>query len=478
MGYRFTLCAGSVFGWIPEMGLRVRVVLVVLSLLATAALAVPLALRLADRRTAVLAAERGAQLVALADMAAGPDASLDRVVDRYYEVYGEGVLITDFDGRTLAARGISSSDPGVVTAADRAMVDAPAPRWARILPWGGGHRVLDATGVRRNGELVGAVVVAVDTTAAARDVSIAWLWVVVGCVGLLAVSVAAARALTRWVLRPLDGLERAVADMTEGVSGPPANVAGPPELRHFTSAFNAMTQVVRTSLDRQRRLIGDASHQLRNPLAAVRLRADTLEDHVVEAGRTTYTSMSAELDRLENLLGQLLRLARAEQASGRRRVGLAAAVEQSTDLDDLIRERIAFWQPIADRQRQRLCHRSESPRLAVQLARHDVEQLLDVAVDNALRYSGPDTSVTVAASPAGAMVELIISDNGCGLAEQDLAKAADRFWRGHDDDTGTGLGLAIAREIAAGHGGAISLESAPEGGLLVRFSLPAAGGTS
>ena len=156
-------------------------------------------------------------------------------------------------------------------------------RGPRILPWDR-HRVLAAAGVRRDGELVGAVVLAVDTTVAARDVAHGWLWVAVGCLGLLVLAVVVARALTRWVLRPLNGLERAVAEMTEGVAGPPADVAGPPELRHFTSAFNTMAQVVRASLDRQKRLVADASHQLRNPLAAVRLRADTLEDYVAEAG--------------------------------------------------------------------------------------------------------------------------------------------------------------------------------------------------
>ena len=163
-----------------------------------------------------------------------------------------------------------------------------------------------------------------------RSAGCGWHLAVSACSSL---AVLVARALTRWVLRPLNGLERAVAEMTEGVAGPPADVAGPPELRHFTSAFNTMAQVVRASLDRQRRLVADASHQLRNPLAAVRLRADSLEDYVTEAGRSTYGSMTAELDRLENLLEQLLRLARAEQVSGSRRVGLSAAVAESTDLD-------------------------------------------------------------------------------------------------------------------------------------------------
>jgi signal transduction histidine kinase len=315
---------------------------------------------------------------------------------------------------------------------------------------------------------------AVDTTVTARGVANGWLWVAAGCLALLVLAALFGRALTRWVLRPLDGLERAVAEMTEGVSGPPADVAGPPELRHFTSAFNTMAQVVRASLDRQRRLVADASHQLRNPLAAVRLRADSLDDYVIGAGRSTYGSMTAELDRLENLLQQLLRLARAEEVSGSRRVGLSTTAAESTALDDVIAERMAFWEPVADGQHQRLHYHSDHPGLAVQLARHDAEQLLDVALDNALRYAGPDTSVTVSTVRTGDVVELIVSDSGSGLPEEDLSRAAARFWRGQDDSAGTGLGLAIASEIAAGHGGAISVERAPEGGLLVRFCMPAA----
>jgi signal transduction histidine kinase len=195
---------------------------------------------------------------------------------------------------------------------------------------------------------------------------------------------------------------------------------------------------------------------------------------VVEAGRATYGSMSAELDRLENLLQQLLRLARAEEVSGSRRVGLSTAVADSTDLDDVVEQRIAFWQPVADGRHQQLRYRSDHPGLAVPLARHDVEQLLDVALDNALRYCGQGATVTVSTVAADTTVELSVSDDGPGLPDEDLSRAAARFWRGRDDKDGTGLGLAIAGEIAAGHGGTIAVERSPEGGLLVRYSLPSA----
>jgi signal transduction histidine kinase len=417
--------------------------------------------------------ERDRQLAALADAGAMPDTPLQRLVDRYYEVYGEGLLIIDSDGRTLASRGLGIADGGVATAATHALVDAPASQWAPILPWNR-DRLLATAGVRSDGELVGAVVLAVDPRVAARDVANGWLWVAVGCLAFLVLAAVVARALTRWVLRPLDGLERAVADMTEGIAGPPADVAGPPELRHFSSAFNTMSQVVRASLDRQRGLVADASHQLRNPLAAVRLRADTLEDYVAESGWPTYSSMTAELDRFENLLEQLLRLARAEQVSGSRKVGLSSATAESTDLTDVIDERVAFWQPVLDGQDQQLRNRSDHPGLEVQLARHDVEQLLDVALENALRYAGEGTTVTVSTEQTGETVDLAVSDDGCGLPDEDLSRAAARFWRGQDDAAGTGLGLAIATEIAAGHGGTISVEKAPEGGLLVRYRLPVA----
>ena len=456
------------------MGLRVRIVLVVLSLLAVVALAIPLALTLANSRTATLAAERDRQLAALADAAAVPDTPLQRLVDRYHQVYGEGLLVVDADEQALASSGLGVSDPGVATAARNTLVDAPASHWAPIMPWD--RRALMATsGIRQDGELVGAVVLAVDSAAARRDIARSWLWVAAGCLVVLMVAAIVARALTRWVLRPLDGLERAVAEMTEGVAGPPADVAGPPELRHYTSAFNTMAQVVRASLDRQRRLVADASHQLRNPLAAVRLRADSLADSVTESGQPTYQSMTGELDRLENLLGQLMRLARAEQISGSRQVGLSATAGESTNLGDVIAERIAFWQPVADDKDAQLLDRSNHSDLSVQVARHDVEQLLDVAVDNALRYAGRAATVTVSTRQTDETAELIVSDDGSGLPDEDLSRASARFWRGKDDGAGTGLGLAIAAEIAAGHGGTVGVEKAPEGGLLVRFRLPVAG---
>ncbi len=167
------------------MGLRVRVVLVVLSLLAIAALAVPLALSLADRRTATLAAERDRQLAALADAAAmpgSPAAAPGRPLLR-------GVR------RRRAHRRLRRPDPGrtrtqyLRTRMWRRRRTTPSSTQRRrrgpASCRGTDGTVLATAGVRSDGELVGAVVVAVDTTVAARDVGTGWSWVAVGCLGLL-----------------------------------------------------------------------------------------------------------------------------------------------------------------------------------------------------------------------------------------------------------------------------------------------------
>ncbi len=92
-----------------------------------------------------------------------------------------------------------------------------------------------------------------------------------------------------------------------------------------------------------------------------------------------------------------------------------------------------------------------------------MEQLLDVAVDNALRYAGDGVTVTLSTAAGTHTVDLIVSDDGRGLPAEDRASATARFWRGRDDSAGTGLGLAIAAEIAAGHGGTILGGAGPGG---------------
>jgi signal transduction histidine kinase len=457
------------------MGRRLRTVLALLALLATTALAVPLALSSADRRTSELAEERGRQVAAIAQQVALPGADPAPVVRRYHELYGEGALVVAADGRPLAQAGLDPGAAGVSDAVAGALVDEPPDRWQRVLPWRTGP-VLVRSGVRRDGELVAAVVLRVDRSEAAYDVARAWGWLALACLVVLGTAVLVAHALTTWLLRPLSGLERAVAEMTAGTAGAPAPVTGPPELRHLATGFNTMVEAVRESLDRQRRLVADASHQLRNPLAAVRLRADLLETHVADTGREPHRALTAELDRLESLLQQMLLLARAEETTGQRQAGLVGLVGpgEGTELADMVAERIAAWRTIAAARGASLVARVDAG-LRVALEPQETAQLLDIALDNAIKYGGRTVTVTAEAGDDEAgddEVDLVVADDGPGIPEADRHRASDRFWRGDSAQAGSGLGLAIAREIVSGHGGRITLETSPTGGLLVRHALP------
>jgi signal transduction histidine kinase len=449
------------------VGRRLRAVLVLLALLATTALAVPLALSSADRRTSELAEERGRQLTGLTQQLALPGLDPGPVVRRYHDLYGEGVVVVAADGSTLASAGLDPEDPAVAETVTAALVDEPPESWERVLPWAS-EPVFVRAGVRRDGELVGAVVIRVDRDRAAYDVTRGWGWLALACLAMLGVAMLLAHAVTSWLLRPLVGLERAVAEMTEGVTGTPAPVTGPPELRHLATGFNTMAEAVRGSLERQRRLVADASHQLRNPLAAVRLRADLLDEHVPAAGRQTHEALTAELDRLEGLLQQLLLLARAEEASGQRLAGLGTAGD-GVDLGDVVADRVSAWRALAEARGSVLAFHV-APGTRVPLEEHEAAQLLDVALDNAVKYGG--RAVRVAAEEHDDGVELVVSDDGPGIPDAERGRALDRFWRGDTAQAGSGLGLSIAREIVAGHGGRMTLESAPEGGLLVRYTLP------
>ena len=460
------------------MGRRVRWVVVVLLLLAIGSLAIPLALTSADRRTSELADERRAQLIELGNtIAADPDdrVTIDQVIARYALVYGEPVVVADADGKEVATSpGFGLTEDGVTSEVRRALVDEPPEAWATVLPWDS-DPVLLGTNVRKDGEIAAVVVTQVDRGAAAADITRSWFWVAAGCVALLLLAIVAARALTRWVMRPVHRLERAVADMTIGEPGPPVFAAGPPELREFTTGFNRMAEAVRRSLEHQRRLVADSSHQLRNPLAAVRLRADSLDDHVAPAGRDTYAAMTGELDRLQGLLEQLLRLARAEETSSLRRAGKGEGDHhEAARLGEVVDERVEVWRTVAESREQRLVSTVSSDAM-VALDHHDVAQLLDVTLDNAIRYAGDGAVVTVTTREAGDRVDLIVSDDGPGLDADDWDRAADRFWRGQTDVRGSGLGLSIAREIVEGQQGTFVLRRGPGGGAEVCFGLPLAG---
>lgn len=463
---------------------RLLAVLVGFALLVVAVLAVPLMLASADGRTGELSAERSQELQSLAGVAArtvqdGRNDELQEVLDRYVEVYGEPVLVVNTRQQLVASAGaISVTDPAIVSLTRRALINQSEPGIERLEPWST-RPVLLAQPLGQGTSVKGAVVMRVDVRRAAADIGRAWWWVAAAAVICALGALLLTSGVTRWVLRPLHRLEAGVSTLTGGAHGTHVGLSGPPELKRLAREFNVMSDAVAESVQRQRRLVADTSHQLRNPLAALRLRIDTLDTHVDKGGRTTYGAAAGELGRLEGLLDQMLELARAEEMSVHQAVPSwqREARPDEAWLDGVVAERLDYWRPSAAGQQQRLRDLTTSTGIVVAMTVRDLAQLVDIAVDNALRHAGVGANIDVSAGIAvSGQVELRVTDNGPGLSPEELELATRRFWRSPTATApGSGLGLAIAHELAVGHGGSLRLHAADPTGLMVTYLLPQAG---
>ena len=159
--------------------------------------------------------------------------------------------------------------------------------------------------------------------------------------------------LSRWVLRPVRRLDDAVHTLTDGDLTARAEPGqGPPELRRLVADFNRMAEALRASSAQQRALVADASHQLRNPLAALRLRVDALESVLVPGGREDHRLAVGELERLTRVLDDTLALARAQDG---------ADEPVAVDVRECARDRLRAWSAAAALRTPRCGWRARAP---------------------------------------------------------------------------------------------------------------------
>jgi signal transduction histidine kinase len=454
--------------------LRLLVVLTVLALAGVAAFALPLLGATAQERTQRFVLSRTADLDRLAALAVQATLTHDigtlrEEVTAHHSVYDEGVLVTDGRGVEVVAEGLDPADPGVRAAVDAALRNQPTELPDVLMP-GQGDPLLLGRPVGTGTGIVGAVVIRALPATAAADIAASWAQQGVGALALAALAVGLAVLLTRWITRPLARLDAGIRSLAAGARDTAvAAESGPPELRTLTAAFNRMAETITASAAQQRRLVADASHQLRNPLAALRLRLDTLQRHVGPEGRATYAATATELERLEELLGGILDLAAAESRSTDR-TAHGDAPTATADLAAVVAEQVGVWRPVAEAAGVVLRERPCAGPARVACPAGEIAQMLDVVLDNAIRHTGAGVTVEVSCRPGA--VEVV--DDGPGLSGDELAMATERFWRAPRSTAvrGSGLGLAIAAQLAAGHGGALHLSTTPGGGLTVTIELP------
>jgi signal transduction histidine kinase len=312
-----------------------------------------------------------------------------------------------------------------------------------------------AVPVASGGAIHGAVRVTYPTSTLDARVRSTWLRLGALCAVVLAVVAVVGLVLARSVTRPVRRLEQASSRLAAGDLEARVDMdGGAPELRALAETFNATAERLALLVESQRRFVADASHQLRTPLTALRLRLETLALAVPEATRPKLDAAVAETARLGRLVQSLLVLARSDASSPD-----CAPV----NLTALVEDRVASWREVAVERGIEVVVGSATPARAW-AAPDAVEQILDNLMSNAIEAAPVGSTVTVSVVRRDPWVELHVIDAGPGIAPEDRERVFERFWRPPGASTdGFGLGLAIVRELAEACGGTIRLESAPQG---------------
>ncbi|EFL33627.1 two-component system sensor kinase [Streptomyces viridochromogenes DSM 40736] len=293
-----------------------------------------------------------------------------------------------------------------------------------------------------------------------RDI---WFTLALTGLGVLAAAALIALALARWIIRPVHALERATTQLADGtLTHLPATDLGPPELRRLAASFTHTATRLQHLLAAQRAFAAEASHQLKTPLTALRIRLENFEPHLDPAVHDSLDEAIGETERLGRMIQGLLSLARLESA---------ATTPEASDLDAVVADRAATWAPFAAEHDVRIATTGR-PAGHVWAIPGALEQIIDNLLANALRVAPSGSTVTLAVRHVPHGIELHVIDQGPGMSETERRRAFDRFWRASDTHhDGTGLGLPIVRHLVDASGGAITLDPAPGSGLDARVRL-------
>jgi signal transduction histidine kinase len=308
-----------------------------------------------------------------------------------------------------------------------------------------------AVPVSSGGDVYGAVRITYPTSE--LDHRVYRYWLTLAAIGgiILVLTALVGLVLARWVARPLSALERTARRAGEGDLTVRADeTRGPPEVRALAAELNVMVREVEQLVAAQRDFVADASHQLRTPLTALRLRLENLAHEIPAGEKHQLEAATVEAERLARIVDGLLVLARAEAPS---------TSLEPIGLEPLVMARVDSWASFANERGLSLVARVPADVRVVATAER-LEQVLDNLLANALEVA-PNGSVVEVEWSDGA---LHVLDQGPGMTDEELRHAFDRFWRARSSE-GSGLGLAIVRRLVEADGGSIVLQRRAGGGI-------------
>jgi len=294
-------------------------------------------------------------------------------------------------------------------------------------------------------------------------------WLALGAIGLLVLGLGliAGAIIARRIARPILQLDAAAERVAHGDLSARAVVEGSTEQQALARTFNSMTGRLQTLLAAQREFVADASHQLRTPLAGLRLRLEEARSEATSPQQKEDLDAGlGEVDRLARIVTDLLELSRAGEGDRAAATTDPAAAVRSAG------ERFAATAGAAGC--TLLIEPGPEPGTPVACHHSDLDRMLDVLVENAIAYA-PGAPIELSAQ--GPVI--VVRDHGPGPAPGEGDAIFERFHRGHAARTaavpGTGLGLSIARELARRWGGEITLAPAAGGGARAQIRLAAVG---
>jgi signal transduction histidine kinase len=299
--------------------------------------------------------------------------------------------------------------------------------------------------------------------------SVWWQFLLAGAIAGV-ISLVIARWLARGMTQPLRDMATAARAMETGDYTRRVRTRSRDEVGQLALAFNRMSAELEVLEQSRRDLVANVSHELKTPITAIRAHLENLADGVEQPDPATLQVMLVQTERLGRLVDQLLDLSRLESGE----VPLHLEPVALARVVDRVISEISVGRSVTDVELQ-----TEVPEaLLVDADEERIHQVVFNLVDNAVRFTPPGGTVTIAAQPKDDRVVVTVADTGVGIAPEHLPRLFERFYRAdaarsRDDGGGTGIGLAIARSIVEGHGGRITAESEPGRGATFTFDLAA-----
>ncbi len=270
---------------------------------------------------------------------------------------------------------------------------------------------------------------------------------------LLVVSILTVRGTLK-PLRDLSALAGTIGPQNTTIRLPLKNI--PREVTPLVRAVNQALDRLEDGYRQQKEFTADAAHELRTPLAVLSAHIDILTDRQVAA------SLRRDLQGMTHLVEQLLRIARTET--------LVLAPDEHTDLTELAQDAAAWLAPMAIAAKRMIEIDAPDDPVIIHGQRDALFHALRNLLDNALRHTPPDTTITITVQ--NQPPRLMVRDHGPGVPLPWRGQIFQRFWRGERQGSGTGLGLAIVQRTMRAHGGRVCVDDAPGGGALFTLTFP------